>query len=144
MPSNGCELCRRDEAGLIVANEHLRVVLVDEAGYPGYARVIWNEHVREMTDLAPDSRMRLMATVFAVEAAQRAILRPHKMNAASLGNLTPHLHWHVIPRFADDAHFPGPIWSAARRTVGPATLALRATLLPALHSRIAEEVARVR
>jgi diadenosine tetraphosphate (Ap4A) HIT family hydrolase len=27
----------------------------------------------------------------------------------------PHLHWHVIPRFADDAHFPDPVWASRRR-----------------------------
>jgi diadenosine tetraphosphate (Ap4A) HIT family hydrolase len=37
------------------------------------------------------------------------------VNLASLGNITPHLHWHVIPRFADDPHFPNPIWAARIR-----------------------------
>ena len=49
-----------------------------------------------------------MNIVFAVEAALRALLAPHKMNLASLGNQVPHLHWHVVPRFADDSHFPQP------------------------------------
>jgi diadenosine tetraphosphate (Ap4A) HIT family hydrolase len=37
------------------------------------------------------------------------------MNLASLGNMTPHVHWHVIPRFEDDRHYPGPIWAAPKR-----------------------------
>ena len=28
----------------------LRVVLVDDSEYPGFLRVIWNDHVPEMTD----------------------------------------------------------------------------------------------
>ena len=52
-----------------------------------------------------------MAVVFAVEAYVRLSLEPDKMNLASLGNLTPHLHWHVIPRWRDDRHFPDPVWS---------------------------------
>jgi diadenosine tetraphosphate (Ap4A) HIT family hydrolase len=52
-----------------------------------------------------------MALVFAVESALRRTYAPAKINLASLGNLVPHLHWHVIPRFRDDPNFPAPVWS---------------------------------
>ena len=57
-----------------------------------------------------------MNAVFATEAALRSLLHPHKINLASLGNVTPHLHWHVIPRYRGDRHFPLPIWAAPART----------------------------
>ena len=69
-----CELCRSDGGTIVLANEWLRVTLVDEPNYPGYVRVIWNEHVREMTELSDDERLRLMRTVFAVEDAQIEVL----------------------------------------------------------------------
>jgi diadenosine tetraphosphate (Ap4A) HIT family hydrolase len=50
--------------------------------------------------------------VFRVEAALRICLQPEKVNLASLGNMTPHLHWHVIPRRSGDPTFPQPIWAA--------------------------------
>jgi diadenosine tetraphosphate (Ap4A) HIT family hydrolase len=53
--------------------------------------------------------------VFAVEKVVRETMQPHKMNLASLGNMVPHVHWHVIPRFEDDRHFPGPVWAAPQR-----------------------------
>jgi diadenosine tetraphosphate (Ap4A) HIT family hydrolase len=90
------------------------VVLADEP-FMGFCRVIWNGHIREMTDLDATDRDHLMHVTFAVEAALRARLAPLKMNLASLGNQTPHLHWHVIPRFADDSHFPQPVWGARQR-----------------------------
>ena len=68
-----------------------------------------------MGDLDPAEREALMAVVFAVEAAVRDTMQPHKMNLASLGNMTPHVHWHVIPRFRDDRHFPTPVWAAPQR-----------------------------
>jgi diadenosine tetraphosphate (Ap4A) HIT family hydrolase len=77
--------------------------------------VVWNAHVREMTDLAPAEREHFMLVVYRVERALRELLSPDKINLASLGNQVPHLHWHVIPRFADDAHFPDPVWGAKRR-----------------------------
>ena len=113
-------------------DDTLRVVLADEHDYPGLCRVIWNAHVREMTDLDSADRTHLMAVVFAVEAALRARLAPAKMNVAALGNQTPHLHWHVIPRHADDAHFPAPVWAQAVRATEPGVLASRRTLLPQL------------
>jgi diadenosine tetraphosphate (Ap4A) HIT family hydrolase len=91
------------------------VVLVNEPEYAGFCRVIWQAHVREMTDLAPADRLYLMKVVFSVEQAMRVHLQPEKINLASLGNQAPHLHWHVIARFSDDAHFPDPIWAAPKR-----------------------------
>jgi diadenosine tetraphosphate (Ap4A) HIT family hydrolase len=143
MKRAGCELC--DDVGgmLVLSNGWLRVVLVDDADFPGFARVIWNDHAAEMTDLDEPARQRLMRTVFAVESAQREVLTPTKVNLASLGKVTPHLHWHVIPRFADDSHFPHPVWAARQRTGNAAALSRRRAQLDRLRWRIAERVARV-
>lgn len=123
-PTAGCELCREPGGRVIWSDGQCRVVRVEEAGYPGYCRVVWNEHRREMTDLSPAERRHLMMVVFAVEAALRAGVRPDKINLASLGNQTPHLHWHVIPRWRDDRHFPNPIWGEAQRSPGSRPLDL--------------------
>lgn len=144
MKKPGCELCETDGGRLILSNEWLRVVLVDDPGFPGFARVIWHDHVREMTDLEAEQRERLMQTVFAVERAQRDVLAPAKINLASLGNVTPHLHWHVIPRAEQDSHFPQPIWGARQRSADGEALATARARLDRLCRRIAEEVARVR
>jgi diadenosine tetraphosphate (Ap4A) HIT family hydrolase len=138
----GCELCTGVGGRLVLANEWLRVVLVDEADLPGFTRVIWNAHVREMTDLDDAARRRLFAAVLAVEVAQRQVLAPHKVNLASLGNVTPHLHWHVIPRFADDSHFPQPVWGVRQRTPPAAALAARRAALARLQQAIAEAIGR--
>ena len=72
-----------------------------------------------------------MQVVFAAEQALRQLMQPAKINLASLGNMTAHLHWHVIPRFADDKHFPGSVWSEARRPGLPRSVdrdALRCSL----------------
>jgi diadenosine tetraphosphate (Ap4A) HIT family hydrolase len=132
-----CPLCGGDGGEVLFRDDLLRVVLVDEAEYPGFARVIVNAHVREMTDLAPTARWRLFEAVLAVEQAQREALSPEKVNLACLGNLVPHLHWHVIPRFTDDAHFPQPIWGARQREPDAPSLTGRRARLPALRVAIA-------
>jgi diadenosine tetraphosphate (Ap4A) HIT family hydrolase len=130
-----CELCERDGGEVLWRDEVCRVVRVDEPGYPGFCRVIWNAHVKEMTDLAAGERAHFVGVVLAVEAALRDLLAPDKINLASLGNMTPHLHWHVIPRFRDDPHFPNPIWSAPLRSA-PAARGGIAGLGDALTARL--------
>lgn len=96
-----------------------RVVLADEPNFPGFCRVVWNTHIGEMSDLAAVDAQRLLATVLTVERVLREVLRPDKINLASLGNVVPHLHWHVVPRWSSDSHFPDPVWSPPRRGSPP-------------------------
>lgn len=142
--SAACELCREEDGSggeILFRNDKLRVVLIDDANYPGFCRVIWNAHIAEMTDLPPVDRSLLMRTVCQVEAALRDVMQPLKINLASLGNMVPHLHWHLIPRYADDAHFPNPVWAPAVRQTAPDVLAERQALLPALRAAVAKHVA---
>jgi diadenosine tetraphosphate (Ap4A) HIT family hydrolase len=96
-----------------------------------------------MSELQDDQQLRLMRTVFAVESAQREVLAPLKINLASLGNMTAHLHWHVIARFADDLHYPQPVWGAPQRMPNDQTLQSRRALVDRLREVIAEKVSRV-
>ena len=112
-PARACPLCAGDGGTLLVRREAWRVVLADDVDYPAFTRVIWNAHVAEMSDLPAAQREELMRVVLAVEAVQRELLSPDKINLASFGNVVPHLHWHVIPRWRDDRHFPEPVWGAA-------------------------------
>jgi diadenosine tetraphosphate (Ap4A) HIT family hydrolase len=115
----GCPLCTPSTETVLWRNEKLRVIRVADTDYPAFCRVIWNGHVKEMTDLAVADREYFMAVVFAVERVLRDMLGPDKINLASLGNQVPHLHWHVIPRFAGDAHFPDPVWAGRHRAGVP-------------------------
>lgn len=111
----GCVLCEEDGGPLLWRGEACRIVRAPTEGYPGFLRVILNRHVREMTDLEEAARNLLMSAVWAAESVVRELYRPEKVNLASFGNLVPHLHWHVIARYADDPHFPDPAWGAQRR-----------------------------
>lgn len=115
MTTANCPLCRGSDEDILWKNDRCRVILAREPDHPAFCRVIWQAHVREMTDLSPADREYLMRVVFSVEDALRAVARPDKINLASLGNMVPHLHWHVIARFADDAHFPDAVWATRKR-----------------------------
>lgn len=107
---DGCPHCAALGEDRLWANDRFRVVLVHEAGFPGWVRVVWNTHTAELTDLDSDDRWALLEAVMIVEEVLRSELQPKKINLASLGTAMPHLHFHVIPRFEGDATFPNPVW----------------------------------
>ncbi|HXF78027.1 MAG TPA: HIT family protein [Usitatibacter sp.] len=119
MATSTCEFCSGPGGAVLWEGEVCRVVRVDEPDYPGFVRVILGRHATEMAELGAEERRRLMEVVFAVEAAVRDTMKADKMNLASLGNQTPHVHWHVVPRFRDDRHFPNPVWAAPGRGHAP-------------------------
>ena len=111
---SACPLCEPKTETMLYQNEQLRVILVtDQALVPAYCRVIWQQHVAEMTDLSANERQALMDIVYFVESQMCHILQPQKINLASFGTMVPHQHWHVIARFSDDAYYPDSIWSQA-------------------------------
>jgi diadenosine tetraphosphate (Ap4A) HIT family hydrolase len=134
-----CELCTDAGGDLLWQDDFCRVVrVVDTAGdsFPGFCRVVWHRHVSELSDLASSELHHVMDVVLATERALRRLVQPDKINLASLGNLVPHLHWHVIPRWKDDSHFPAPIWAAAQRTGAARPVASHANLLRALEAEL--------
>ena len=74
----------------------------------GYTVVKWrNRHVAEPTELTADEAGAYWAEVLTVARALQAHLNPVKTNYNVLGNSVPHLHTHIVPRYADD---PRPGW----------------------------------
>ena len=136
-----CPLCEANGGLLVFDNETLRIIQASEAGFPAFYRVVWNRHVAEFSDLSAAERQVCMHAVVKVEQVLRSELRPAKINLASLGNMVPHLHWHVMARFAWDSHFPAPVWSAPQRAVDEAQVAAVAAQCNEVSRKIAELMA---
>lgn len=124
----GCELCEQEGGIPVFRDDALRVIRAQDTDHPAFYRVIWNAHVAEWTDLPPPDRSRIMQAVAKVETVLREHLKPTKVNLASLGNVVPHLHWHVIARFDWDARWPAPVWAPKNKEVDDATSRLALTL----------------
>ena len=137
----GCALCETDGGLLIFRNEQLRVIQANEAGFPAFYRVVWNRHVAEFSDLSSAERDTCMNAVVMVEQILRSELHPRKINLAALGNVVPHLHWHVMARFDWDSHFPTPVWSAPQRPPEVEKLAAVASRCLEVNRLIAEKMA---
>ena len=129
--SASCPLCATEGGLPVWRGRRLRVIRAQEEGFPAFYRVVWNAHVAEFSDLDAADRQHCMDAVVVVERVLRERLAPAKINLAALGNMVPHLHWHVIARFGWDSHFPAPVWAAAQRERALEQEAQVAALLPA-------------
>ena len=142
-----CILCKDElkpeEGQLIWRGDDCRIILLNDPDLPGFCRVVWNQHVAEMTDLTYGEREHLMTLVFAVEEAVRDVMHPDKMNVAALGNMVPHIHWHVIPRYKDDAFFPGSVWSNKINKTPASALEARMLKAKDLPAAIRETISRL-
>ena len=111
----GCPLCIDTGGRPVFDAAKFRVIHAQEEGFPAFYRVVWKDHVAEWSDLSPEDRSLCMEAVALVERSLRDGLAPAKINLAALGNMVPHLHWHVIARFDWDTRFPAPVWAPAQR-----------------------------
>jgi diadenosine tetraphosphate (Ap4A) HIT family hydrolase len=135
-PVAGCELCAQAGGELLWADAQWRVLRVADEHHPAFWRVVHREHVREFSLLGAGARVRCIDLVCAIEQVLLARLGATKVNLASLGNMTPHLHWHVIARFDWDARFPGPVWAPVLRQPAAAQMAQLHQALPGVDTAI--------
>ena len=132
----GCALCDAPGGRVVIQAPKWRVIHAEEAGFPALYRLVWQDHVREFSQLARADRIECVDVLTAIEQAMLEVLQPTKVNLAALGNAVPHLHWHVIGRFGWDSHFPGAVWANAQRAADEARLRELAQRLPSLEERL--------
>jgi diadenosine tetraphosphate (Ap4A) HIT family hydrolase len=107
-------MCRRwdtDTDLRITELEHSFVVLNHDQFFPGYTLLFTKKHVTELFHLDKVVRSGLVEEVSCVAEVLFTLFKPDKINYELLGNMVPHIHWHLIPRFSDETLWPRPIWS---------------------------------
>ena len=136
-----CVLCQEPGGQPIWQGENLRLIRADEAGFPAFYRIVWSAHVAEFSDLGAAQRQHCMEAVALVEQVLRQQLQPTKINLATLGNVVPHLHWHIIARYDWDSHFPAPVWASAQRPRDSAREAAVVAQLPMVDAALQQAFA---
>lgn len=109
-----CPMCRRweEDADLrIIELPHSYVILNRDQYFPGYTLLFTKTHVTELFHLDREVRSALMEEVSLVAQALFSVYVPTKINYELLGNMVPHIHWHIVPRFSSEALWPRPIWA---------------------------------
>jgi diadenosine tetraphosphate (Ap4A) HIT family hydrolase len=83
--------------------------------YHGYCTLVSRTHATELHHLPDSERRAYLDEMCLLAGAVEAYARPHKLNYELLGNLVPHLHWHIFPRSAQDPDALKPVWLALDR-----------------------------
>jgi len=102
------------------ANEHWDLVaqltvsslyLAANQTYRGQCLLVLDiRHATRPDDLSRKEWCAFCSDLHAAEMAIAGAVKPDHMNVAALGNVIPHLHWHIIPRYRDDPRWGAPIW----------------------------------
>lgn len=89
-----------------------QVRLVKNAAFPWILLVPKRENITELMDLESEDQHLLMSEIVFASHVMRSLFHPEKLNVASIGNMVPQLHVHVIARFKRDKAWPAPVWNS--------------------------------
>lgn len=70
---------------------------------------------KEMSEVPKNIRYEIYEMLDTIEKSMIAFYSPAKINIASFGNYMPHVHWHIMARFAEDSYYPEPMWGKKQR-----------------------------
>ena len=143
--SSPCPLCqvveritRGEHAAFIAELDESYAILGDNQGTPGWTTLILKEHADHLDQLSIERQGRLFADVSRIAAAQRAIFGAIRINYECLGNVVAHVHWHAIPRHADDPTPNATVWGwTAEQLKGCMSDAERADIIQRLRRALA-------
>jgi diadenosine tetraphosphate (Ap4A) HIT family hydrolase len=112
------------------------LLLMNDATYPWFILVPQRSGIREIFELDAKDRLSLIDEIAKVSNAVDEIFTPDKLNVATIGNLVPQLHVHIVARFHSDPVWPMPMWGRTPRY--PYTGAAAATVRKQLRQRLGE------
>jgi diadenosine tetraphosphate (Ap4A) HIT family hydrolase len=89
-----------------------QVRLNNNAAFPWMLLIPQRESVTEIIDLNSSDQHQLIEEISLVSQIMKDLFQPTKLNVASLGNIVPQLHVHIIARFETDQAWPHPVWNS--------------------------------
>jgi len=98
---------------LIYENKTVRIE-VEESEIP-WLKVFTQDPYREMSEVPAEVRYEIFDLLHLIEKEMLHYYCPKKINIASFGNYMPHVHWHIMARFEEDAYYPEPMWGKKQR-----------------------------
>lgn len=85
-------------------------ILGDRQYFRGYTIFLCKKHITELHFLEINFRGKFLKELCFVSEAVYKCFRPYKLNYEILGNVYPHLHCHIFPRYKNDTGVKDPVW----------------------------------
>jgi diadenosine tetraphosphate (Ap4A) HIT family hydrolase len=80
--------------------------------YRGHCTLIFDaRHACQLDQLTRAERTAFATDLLDAHGAVMSVVRPDHINLELLGNVVPHLHWHIVPRYFSDPRWGMPIWT---------------------------------
>ncbi|MDD3603346.1 MAG: HIT family protein [Sulfurovum sp.] len=98
-----------------VLYENATVKIEIHPGEIPWLKIFTQHPYKEMSEVPQEIKNEIYRLLDVIEKEMIAYYNPDKINIASFGNYLPHVHWHIMARFAQDSHFPEPMWGAKQR-----------------------------
>ncbi len=105
----GCPMCPdSSEADVVADLPSGRAHLQNDADYRGYCILVFRRHAVELHDLTETERRMWIDDISRIGRAVSEECLPDKLNVTMLGNMVPHLHCHIMPRYSGDPDWGHP------------------------------------
>jgi len=112
---------RLESSSSFVTNLALcQVRLSNNAAFPWVLLIPNQESIMEIIDLSPKDQQILIQEIAQSSKVMQILFHPDKINVASLGNIVPQLHVHIIARYKNDRAWPNPVWNTVSKVYEPA------------------------
>jgi diadenosine tetraphosphate (Ap4A) HIT family hydrolase len=109
MSDSACSCCksvaaaaRGENARLIHTFEHCIWIVGQHGFHRGYTMLVYRGQVKDLHELSRDVQRGLFEELMTATRVAAQLYQPWKMNHSSYGNVVPHIHWHIFPRYMDD------------------------------------------
>lgn len=89
-----------------------QVRLSNNASFPWIILIPRKPDMVELVDLSWQDQIQLQSEVRQISLVMKGVFAPDKLNIASLGNIVPQLHIHVVARYKADEAWPNPVWNS--------------------------------
>ncbi len=103
MTGADCPFCDPGPRGVIAELGSARVTMDESVHVRGYCCIILRDHATELHEIGATAARALMADIQSVSRVVMQCTGAVKINYEIHGNVIPHVHMHILPRYPGDA-----------------------------------------
>ena len=143
MDAQNCAFCEHEGASTktpIKAYTHWRIELYTSQYYLGRCAIILNRHIEDLFDISEQEQLELFSITKQLRNSIKQAFETDMLNYASQGNVVPHVHLHIIPRYKNPVNFAGITFTDERWGQNYAPYNKQFTIPDTIYPQIKDEI----